>query len=138
MPKRSNIFQDVVAILHRHLAGAIEVEESAELLNRVTGEPPEADVGIRSEIAGHTLVLGIEATMQKGSSPWVEGMIGKRADFADRSSGPHGGEGLLETGTALRGVLRRRLDRAIATGLATTRGLPSWRSLSARGRRAWP
>jgi hypothetical protein len=33
MPRRSNLFQDVVAIIHRHMAEGATVEESAMLLN---------------------------------------------------------------------------------------------------------
>lgn len=81
MPRRTNTFQRVVAILHEHMAGDAQVVESAMLTNRVTGEEREVDVVIRSTVAGHEMVLGIEATMKKGSSPWVEQMIGKHADL---------------------------------------------------------
>lgn len=81
MPKRTNTFQEVVALLHQHAAGDASLEESAMLVNRVTGELREVDVVIRSEIAGHEMVLGIEATMKKGSSPWVEQMIGKHEEL---------------------------------------------------------
>jgi hypothetical protein len=81
MPKRTNTFQQVVAILHEHMAGDAQVVESAMLKNRVTGEGREVDVVIRSNVAGQEMVLGIEATVKKGSSPWVEQMIGKHADL---------------------------------------------------------
>ncbi len=51
------------------------------LQNRVTGEDREVDVVIRSMVAGQEMILGVEATMKKGSSPWVEQMIGKHADL---------------------------------------------------------
>jgi len=82
MPKRTNTFQQVVAILHEHLSGSPEAEESAMLIHRVTGNPREVDVVIRSTIAGYEMVLSVEATMQKGSSPWVESMIQKHAELA--------------------------------------------------------
>jgi hypothetical protein len=81
VPRRTNLFQEVVALLHAHLAGGAEVEESAMLCNRVTREAREVDVVIRSTVAGQRFVIGVEATMRKGSSPWVEEMIGKHADL---------------------------------------------------------
>ena len=51
------------------------------LPNTVTGELREVDVVIRSKVAGQEMVLGVEATMQKGSSPWVEQMIGKHEEL---------------------------------------------------------
>lgn len=82
MPKRTNTFQQVVAILHQHLAGGAEVEESAMLVDRVTGDEKEVDVVIRSTVAGQEMVLGVEATKQKASRPWVEFMIEKHRNLA--------------------------------------------------------
>jgi hypothetical protein len=75
------MFQEVVAIIHEHMAGAATIDESAMLVNRLTGEEREVDVVIRSCIAGQEMVLGIEATTQKGSSPWTESMIAKHAEL---------------------------------------------------------
>jgi hypothetical protein len=81
MPRRTNTFQQVVAILHEHMAGSAAVEESAMLKNKETGEEREVDVVIRSTVAGQELILGVEATTGYGGSPWVEQMIGKHADL---------------------------------------------------------
>jgi hypothetical protein len=82
VPQRTNTFQQVVAILHQHLADdSASVEESAFLVNRVTGKPREVDVVIRSTVAGQEMIVGVEATMKRGDSPWVEGIIGKHADL---------------------------------------------------------
>jgi hypothetical protein len=81
MPRRTNAFQQVVTILHAHVSGDATVEESAMLVNRVTGEEREVDVVIRSRLAGHEVAIGVEATMMKGNSPWVERMIGKHVDL---------------------------------------------------------
>ena len=43
MPKRSNLFQDVVAIIHQHMAGDAEVVESAMLPNAGAGGQTEVD-----------------------------------------------------------------------------------------------
>ena len=39
MPRRTNLFQEVVTVLHEHLA----VEESALLIDGVTGDEREVD-----------------------------------------------------------------------------------------------
>jgi hypothetical protein len=83
VPKRTNLFQDVVAIIHEHLAGDAVKEESAMLTNRLTGEQREVDVVLRAKVAGHETVIAVEAT--SGSSPvtapWVESMVGRHANL---------------------------------------------------------
>jgi hypothetical protein len=37
VPKRTTFFQDVVVVVHRHLAPEAEIEESAMLIDRHTG-----------------------------------------------------------------------------------------------------
>jgi hypothetical protein len=83
MPPRSNLFQDVVAIIHAHMAEGATVEESALLRNRVTGRRREVDVVIQREAAGHTVTVGVEAssTGRPASVTWVEQMIGKHSDL---------------------------------------------------------
>ena len=53
------------------------------LENRVTAELREVDVVIRSTIAGHQLVVSVEATAtgRKADTSWVERMLGKHADL---------------------------------------------------------
>lgn len=80
MPRRTNIFQQVVRVIHEHLAaGAATVDESAELLDRVTGDTREVDVTLTSEVAGHQIIISIEATAQKrrATVAWVDGMLSK-------------------------------------------------------------
>ena len=83
MPRRSNLFQEVVAIIHAHMAEGAVVEESALLVNRLTGEQREVDVVIRSETAGHPFVIGVEASAlgRKASADWVEQMVGKHKNL---------------------------------------------------------
>jgi hypothetical protein len=82
VPARSNLFQDTIAIVHQHLAGDAAVEESAMLIDR-QGEQREVDVVLRSKIAGHEVVVCVEAraTKRKADLTWVEGMLGKHADL---------------------------------------------------------
>jgi hypothetical protein len=70
-------------VIHRHMAGDATVEESALLLNRLTGEPREVDVVVSSDVAGHPVVVSVEAT--SGERPadveWVERMVGKHRNL---------------------------------------------------------
>ena len=80
MPKRTNLFQDVVAIIQRHLAGDADVEESAELTDALTGDICEVDVVIRGRTGGHEVVVSVEASKpaRPATVEWVREMIGKR------------------------------------------------------------
>lgn len=79
MPKRSNIFQRVVALLHENLDDNWEVKESEMLTNTLTGEEREVDVVCRSVFGEHELIISIECTETKrpASSTWVEAMAQK-------------------------------------------------------------
>jgi hypothetical protein len=61
VPKRSNLFQEVVEILHRHMAGNATVEASAMLPSQSTGALREVDVVIRAKQAGHDVIVSVEA-----------------------------------------------------------------------------
>jgi hypothetical protein len=80
MPPRTNTFQAIVAILHRHLMGDAAVEESALLENRLTHERREVDVVIRTEVpVGYPVVISVEATRRrrKATVEWVEQLVEK-------------------------------------------------------------
>ena len=79
MPKRTNLFQEVVAIIYDHMAGDAVVEESAEFPDPVTGQPREVDVVIRSEVAGVEVIVSIEAVerSRKADTTWVKSMLEK-------------------------------------------------------------
>lgn len=83
MPQRTNLFQQTIPMVHEHLAGDATVEESAMLPQRTTGELREVDVVIRSLVAGHEVVVSVEAraASRKADLPWVESMIAKHADL---------------------------------------------------------
>ncbi|WP_433683373.1 restriction endonuclease [Nocardia sp. CA-119907] len=84
MPKRTNLFQQVVTVIYEHLADGASMESSAELLNRFTGKKREVDVVLRTKAAGHELVIGIEATSRQSkpaSVEWVEDMVGKHKNL---------------------------------------------------------
>src|SRR4051812_3655196 len=82
MPRRTNMFQQVVRILHEHLAtDAAVVVESDELLDRVTGAKREVDVTLTSDLGGQQIIIAIEATAQsrRASVTWVDGMLAKHS-----------------------------------------------------------
>lgn len=83
MPKRTNLFQEVVAIVHAHMAQGAVVEESAMLQSRSTGQPREVDVVIRAKQLGHELVIAVEAVARarKADRTWVDGVIEKHRDL---------------------------------------------------------
>lgn len=61
-PNRSNLFEEVVAVIHAHMAEAATVEESAMLRNRATGRLREVDVVIRANTGGHAVVVSVDAS----------------------------------------------------------------------------
>jgi hypothetical protein len=79
VPKRTNVFQEVVAILQEHMAGDATVEESGMLVHRDTGQEREVDVVIRSKVAGHEVIVSVEATAsgRKADTDWVEARLKK-------------------------------------------------------------
>ena len=83
LPKRSNLFQNLVATIHQHMAGDATVEESSMLTDKVTGDQREVDVVIRSRVAQHDIVVSVEATAggRRATVTWVEGMLRKHQDL---------------------------------------------------------
>lgn len=83
MPERHNLFQDVVALVHRHLAGDALVEESAMLSNVLTGKLREVDVTITGSVAGQEVIVSVEATKggRRATVDWVERMVGKHKNL---------------------------------------------------------
>ena len=67
MPERTDLFQEVVEIVHRHMAGDAAVEASAMLMNRRTGVRMEVDTVIRTKAAGYEIVVSVEAIGPCGS-----------------------------------------------------------------------
>jgi hypothetical protein len=79
MPRRSNLFQDILGIVQKHVADNAIVEESVLLEDRLIGAKREVDVVIRSKVAGHELVLAFEAAKmgRPADVKWVEQQIKK-------------------------------------------------------------
>lgn len=83
MPKRTNLFQEIVEIIHRHMAENARVEASALLPSRTTGKLREVDVAIRARHAGYEVIVCVEAVARsrKANREWVDQMVGKHADL---------------------------------------------------------
>jgi hypothetical protein len=71
----------VVRVLHETIGEDASVEESKLLVNADTGEDREVDVVITRVVAGHTILVGVEAraSKRKADVPWVESMLQKHA-----------------------------------------------------------
>jgi len=84
MPKRSNAFQELVALLERQLApSGARVYESRMLKDICTGEDREVDIVIDTEAGVHPLRIGIEVIDHErpASSPWIESIAKKHEDL---------------------------------------------------------
>lgn len=81
MPKRSDIFQTLVAQIQHHtsLNTDVSVEESKMLPNSDTGELREVDIVVEGKINNVDVVISFECCRKArtAGSPWVEAMIGK-------------------------------------------------------------
>lgn len=79
MPKRTNIFQELVAIIHSRLGSGWTVSESMLLPDGITGEPREVDVVARATVAGYDIYISVECRDHQRAADvtWVEGMAKK-------------------------------------------------------------
>lgn len=85
MPARSNLFQDMVALLTQVMREdeSITVTPSAMLPDVVTGEPREVDILVETIVAGHKVNVGIECRAHKRRQgvTWVESVRSSHADL---------------------------------------------------------
>ena len=79
MPKRSNHFQRLVALLHERLDKNWVVNESEMLDHTLTGEDREVDIVCKSKLGEHEVIVSIECTDTKrpAGSSWVDSMRSK-------------------------------------------------------------
>jgi hypothetical protein len=80
MPRRSNEFQKLVALIHGCLGDSGKVTESALLVDRATGEKRGVDVLI--EISGFLISVEVRDRTRKAGIAWVEEMHAKHSDLA--------------------------------------------------------
>jgi hypothetical protein len=79
MPKRSNEFQRLVAVIQSHLAVGCSVEESKLLVDRLTGALREVDVFIEGKIGSNKVGISIECRdhSRPQSVSWIDEMKAK-------------------------------------------------------------
>jgi hypothetical protein len=92
VPKRTNLFQEVVEILHRHMAGDATVESSAMLPSRSTGALREVDVVIRAKQAGHEVIVSVEAMSRSRKADRTWASAAKETDEPDEAYADWPGE----------------------------------------------
>ncbi|GHE30214.1 hypothetical protein GCM10017673_36090 [Streptosporangium violaceochromogenes] len=86
MPRRTNLWQEMIAVIAAKMAGDVEVIESAMLPDRRTGAKREVDVVIKSRLGNpfpRELIVSVEATspVRPCTVEYVERMIAKHADL---------------------------------------------------------
>ncbi|KAA8889883.1 hypothetical protein F3087_00705 [Nocardia colli] len=79
MPRRTNPFQELVAILTAHMSAGAVVTESKMLLDLDTGQEREVDICVEQTVAGHLVRVCIECSShgRPRDVTWVENMHGK-------------------------------------------------------------
>jgi hypothetical protein len=78
VPKRTNLFQQIVATVYKQIGGE-SVEESVMVPDKIAGTDREVDVVITSHVAGEKITVGVEATAisRKLDLKAVQGIIAK-------------------------------------------------------------
>lgn len=81
MPARSTLIQRVIFQIQRQLAPDAKVEESASLVDRLSGRPREVDIVVRRTVGDHEVVVSVECRDQrrKATVEWVEQMEAKHS-----------------------------------------------------------
>lgn len=83
MPKRSTRFQRLIAAISHCLAVDSRVQESALLVDKVTGAQREVDICIQGRLEPYRVVICMEVFDhgRKATTPWVEQMAQKHANL---------------------------------------------------------
>jgi len=79
MPKRYNIFQDLMASIHMQLGSSFRITESEMFADPSSRLGREVDLVIRSSVGGYEIVISVECTDRKRpvAVEWVEQMCCK-------------------------------------------------------------
>ncbi len=84
MPKRTNDFQALIALIERQLAASgVRVVESEMLADLLTGEGREVDVCIHAKVSGKDVTLALECRdhKRKADQTWIDTLRGKYANL---------------------------------------------------------
>ncbi len=87
MPKRSNTFQRLIKFLHKYKTPDVEIIESCELKERISGEKREVDICLKSKVGDYSIIISIECIdkTRKADKPWVEMMKAKHEKLETNS-----------------------------------------------------
>jgi hypothetical protein len=80
VPKRTNDFQALIALIERQLAAAgVRVVESEMLTDRLTGAQREVDICVHATVSGKDVTLALECRdhKRKADQTWIDGLVGK-------------------------------------------------------------
>lgn len=88
MPKRSNEFQRLVALLEAQLAGSNAIIEESKLFTDIDGEQREVDIVVSAQVGQRRIVVGIECRdrsdpRRKADKTWMEQIAGKLEDLPE-------------------------------------------------------
>jgi len=84
VPKRTNDFQALIALVERQLAASgVRVVESETLADRLTGELREVDVCVHATVNGKAVTLALECRDHKreAGQTWIDTLRGKYANI---------------------------------------------------------
>jgi len=83
VPQRTNLFQELILIIHEHTSENATVTESAMPICRITGNAREVDIYIQQQVAGHEVVVSVECRdyNKPQSVEFVDAMWGKHASL---------------------------------------------------------
>lgn len=84
MPKRTNDFQALIALVERQLAASgVRVVESEMLADRLTGELRDIDVCVHATVSGKDVTLALECRdhKRKADQIWIDTLRGKYANL---------------------------------------------------------
>lgn len=84
MPKRTNAFQGLVAVIHSRLGSGWNVTESMFLVDGITGHPREVDVVAKATVGGYDIYISVECRDHRRPADvtWVESMAKKHENLA--------------------------------------------------------
>lgn len=111
MPRRTNDFQELIALLHQQMApSGATVTESEMVLDKATGDVREVDITIQYEIAGIPITIAIECRDHKRPADvlWIEQLMGKFLNRATRI-----------VAVSRSGFTPQALEKAAAVGIET-------------------
>ncbi|HUX63012.1 hypothetical protein [Sulfuricella sp.] len=84
MPKRTNPFQQLAAIIHSRLGSGWNVTESLFLTDSITGEMREVDVVAKATVGTYDIYISVECRDHKRSADvtWIESMAKKHESLS--------------------------------------------------------